>query len=307
MTPQVAALVSMAEYQARSLEFFSLKYAFVLDALLASVLVGATCGALGVFLVLRRLSMLGDAAGHAALPGLCGAFIVTGSLAPGGLLIGALASCLASTVCVGLISRGARARPDAAIGIVLSVFFGAGVVLLSWIQRHAVTQYAGLDAMLLGNAAGIERGQLYWIAALSGAVLLGLALAWRPLALASFDPGFARVAGVPVRALHYGLLCALALCVILSVQAVGVILVSAMLIIPACAALALSTRLASCVMIACGIGVLSGVLGAWASYIQEGLATGPAMVLIATGFFAAATLYGQLRRRRRAGAPGQGA
>ena len=285
-------LLPWSEYQTRTLEFFTFKYAFVFDALVASVCVGAVCGAVGTFLVLRRLSLLGDAAGHAALPGLCVAFALTGSLAPLGLLLGALGSSLLASLSVGVLSRGARSRPDAAIGIVLSVFFGAGVVLLSWIQRTATTQYAGLNSMLLGNVAGIEPDQLHLILGLSLGLALALLIWFRPLAISTFDEEFARSLGLPTRLIHYALLGALALAVIISVQAVGVILVSAMLIIPASTAMFLTKRLGFAVLLSAALGALAGVLGAWISYIQEGVATGPAMVLVASCGFGLAYVFG---------------
>lgn len=276
----------------RSAEFFSFKYAFVADALLASSLVGLTCGVVGTFLVLRRLSLLGDAASHAALPGLCLAFLATGGLGVGALMFGALGAAFAAAILVGVFSRGPRTRQDAAIGIVLSSFFGLGSVLLSYIQRAATTSYAGLDALLLGNVAGISPEQLLAIKLTAGALLGGVVLFWRPLSLSTFDEGFARHVGVPVRLVHYALLGAMALCVVVSAQAVGVVLVCAMLIIPAQAALFVSKRLSVVAALAGLIGVLSGMGGAYLSYIQEGLATGPAMVLLAAAIFLGCMVFG---------------
>lgn len=284
-----------ARWAARSVEFFSFKYGFVADALLASVTVGVMCGLVGTFLVLRRLSLLGDAAGHSALPGLCVAFIVTGSLGASALMFGALGSALLASLVVGWISRGPRSRPDAAIGIVLSGFFGLGTLLLSYIQRTATTSYAGLDSLLLGNVAGISPGQLHLLLAVAGALIAALVVFWRPLVLSTFDEGFARGLGVPVRAIHYGLLMAMALSVVVSIQAVGVVLISAMLIIPGSAALFLSRRLPLVAAWAALIGGVSGMAGAYLSYIQEGLATGPAMVLVASALFLLAMVFGPRR------------
>jgi manganese/zinc/iron transport system permease protein len=299
--------LEIAEISARSLEFFSFKYAFVARALTASILVGGLCGAVGTFLVLRRLSLMGDAAGHSTLPGICVAFLLAGSVSTLPIMAGALVSALLAAIAVGVITRGPRSRSDAAIGIVLSVFFGAGIVLLSYIQRVATTSYAGLDAMLLGNVAGISPEQLIVLGVvtvlLGGATLLYL----RPLSISTFDPGFAASVGIPVRAIHYGLLGALSLSVVVSVQAVGVVLVSAMLIIPGASAVYWFKRMPGVLAAAVGIGALSGALGAWISYLFEGVSTGPAMVLVATTFFLSSLAFGPrggllwraVRRRRR--------
>jgi manganese/zinc/iron transport system permease protein len=288
----VAAATESSVLTARALEFFTFQYDFVRDALIASILVGALCGVVGVFLVLRGLSLLGDAAGHATLPGLAVAFILTGGLAAPALLLGALASAFLASVTVGVISRGARARPDAAIGIVLSVFFGAGTVLLTYIQRTATTSYAGLDSMLLGNVAGITTGQLVAIATATVTLLSAVVVTYRHLLVSTFDPVFAASIGVRTRLIHYGLLGALAVTIVVSVQAVGVVLVSAMLITPASAALFLSSRLERVLAYAGIIGAVSGACGAFLSYLGEGVATGPAIVLVASTIFLACMLFG---------------
>ena len=280
------------QWGARSAEFFAFKYDFVLNAVLASMTVGALCGLVGTFLVLKGMSLLGDAAGHSALPGLCIAFLVTGTLDFGGLFVGAIAAALLSALTVGVISRGPRARPDAAIGIVLSVFFGVGIVLLSWIQRVATTSYAGLDSMLLGNVAGITPAQLYTLFGVTAVFALAALVFHRPLTLAIFDETFARSVGVPTGVVHYGLLLALALSVVVSVQAVGVVLVSAMLIIPASAGVFVSKRLPGVIACAMTIGAGSGFVGAYVSTIQEGVATGPAMVLTASLAFGLCLVFG---------------
>ena len=308
-TPTILLAADFAEYQSRAIEFFSFKYQFVTLALVASIVVGALCGLVGTFLVLRRLSLLGDAAGHSTLPGLAIAFLVVGSLSTGALMVGALVSSFLSALAVGLFSSGPRSRPDAAIGIVLSVFFGVGIVLLSYIQRVATTSYAGLDSMLLGNVAGITTGQL--IALIVTAVVLSGAtlLFYRPLSLSTFDPEFARSIGVPVRLVHYSLLGALACSVVVSVQAVGVVLVSAMLIIPGASALFWARRLPVVLGVAVIIGATSGMLGALTSYVFEGVSTGPAMVLVASAFFIASLVLGPrqgvLVTMRRAGGAAQ--
>lgn len=280
------------DYSVRAQEFFFFKYDFVRDALFASSLVGATCAVVGCFLILRGLSLLGDAAGHSTLPGLCFAFLMSGSMSPGVLFVGALGSSFLSAMIVGVIARAPRTRPDAAIGIVLSVFFGVGIVLLSYIQTHASGHYAGLESMLLGNVAGITSEQIVTLSFVSVLLLGGVWVFYRPLMLSTFDAEFACALGVPVRVIHYGLLGALSLSVVVSIQAVGVVLVSAMLIIPPSAAFFIAPRMRAVLAWSGLLGALSGACGAFVSYMFEGISTGPAMVLVAALFFCLAILFG---------------
>jgi manganese/zinc/iron transport system permease protein len=276
----------------RAVEFFSFQYDFAINALLSSMLVGAVCAVVGAFLVLRGMSLLGDATGHATLPGVCAAFVLIGTKQMGMLLVGALVSAFLAAILVGVLSRGSRSRPDAAIGVVLSVFFGIGIVMLSYIQNSPTAAQAGLQSFLFGNAAGVSREQLYMLAAISAVLIAGVGVFFRPLAVATFDPTFARSIGVPTRLVHYGLLAALSVAVVVSIQAVGVVLVSAMLIIPPSAALFLTKRLPRALVLAGVIGMASGALGAFFSYLWEGVATGPAMVLVAGALFAVAFVFG---------------
>lgn len=288
----VPALISMSVLWERAIEFFSFRYAFAIDALIASILVGVVCGLIGTFMVLRGMSLIGDATGHATLPGVALAFLVIGSKSVGGLLIGALLSALAATLLIGVIGRGPRTRPDAAIGIVMSVFFGIGIVLLSYIQNSPTGAQSGLDGFLFGNAAGIARSQLYVLICVSLTLIALVGVFYRPLKLTIFDDGFARAIGIPTNLIQAGLLGALSVSVVLSIQAVGVVLVAAMLIIPPSTALFFSKRFGRVLFVSMAVGAVSGALGAFFSYLAEGVATGPAMVLVAATFFIVALFIG---------------
>lgn len=276
----------------RALEFFTFRYDFVAYALGAAVLVGLICALVGTFLVLRGFSLMGDAVGHATLPGVAGAFLITGQQHPAALLTGALVSAVLASLTVSFFSRGPRVRSDAAIGIVLSVFFGIGIVLLATIQASATGAQAGLTNFLFGNAAAITAGQL-WVLLGVGILLFAVViLFYRPLALMTFDEGYARSIGINTGALEVGLLAALAIAVVISIQAVGVILVAAMLIIPPSAGRFLSKSLPGVIFFAMAIGALSGAFGSMTSYIYEGVATGPAMVLVAAAIFMISFFFG---------------
>ncbi|MFW5968905.1 MAG: metal ABC transporter permease, partial [Persicimonas sp.] len=284
--------VIASQFAERAHQFLSFEYDFALNALLASTLVGALCAVVGAFLVLRGMSLLGDATGHATLPGVCVAFVVVGAKETGPLLIGALIAGFLASLLVGVLSRGERTRPDAAIGIVLAVFFAVGILLLSYVQNSPTAAQSGLDSFLFGNAAGVTCGQLWVLVAVAAALLGGVVVFYRALVVTIFDPIFARSIGVPTNAVEYALLGALSVAVVVSIQAVGVVLVAAMLIIPASAGLFLSARLPRVLLWAALIGLVSGALGAFVRFVFEGVATGPAMVIIAGAFFGLALVIG---------------
>jgi ABC-type Mn2+/Zn2+ transport system permease subunit len=271
----------VSEFVSRFADFVTLEHAFALDATLAGMLVGAVCGTIGVFLVLRGESLVGDAAGHATLPGVCAAFLITGSKSLPVLLSGALVSALVSIAALSAIGLARRTREDAAIGTVLSVSFGVGVVLLSVVQREPSGAQAGLNSFLFGSAAAVSRSQLAQLAVLGGAAVATVIALRRPLAIATFDPVFARSIGLPTRVLHGLVLVALCIAVVVSIQAVGVVLVSAMVIIPPTTARFLQRSLGGVLVASACLGALTGWIGAAASYIFDGLPTGPTMVLVA--------------------------
>lgn len=272
----------------RSLEFLAFRWSFAVDGLITGVIVGALCGLVGVFMVLRRLSLVGDATGHATLPGVCVAFLLTGSKTLPVLLAGALASgLLANAAIAGLLTL-PRTRPDAVIGVVLSVFFGLGIVLLSYVQVSPTGAQSGLQSFLFGSAAGVARSQVVTIAVLALAVAALVLAFLRPLTLATFDPVFAGSVGVPVRAIEYATLLVLAVVVVVSIRTVGVVLVAAMLVVPPSAALLVCRRrIGAAAAVSALVGAFSGAVGTYVSFVFEGLSTGPTMVVVAGVIFAA--------------------
>lgn len=291
----------------RAVEFFTFRYDFLKTTVAGALMVGVTCGLLGTFLVLRRMSLMGDALGHAALPGVGLAFLLVGTKALAPMVLGATATAMAAALAVGFITRNARTYPDAALGMVLAAFFGLGVVLLSYIQNSPNAAKSGLSDFLFGNAAAIRPDELWLLGGLLVVTLGAVLVLYRPLQLTTFDPGMAASMGLPVRAIHYGLLGLVALTIVASIQSVGVVLVAAMLITPASTAYLLTDRLPVMLALSAGIGAASGLLGALMSYLFDGFSSGPSMVLVASTFFALAFLLapgqGQLarwlRRRRK--------
>ncbi len=213
--------------------------------LVGAVILGIAAGVLGAFAVLRRRSLVGDALSHAALPGVCIAFVATGAkdattLAAGAAVVGVIAAGL-----ILVIERSGRIRPDAAIGVVLTGFFSLGVVMLTFLANFNNSSQAGLDTYLFGQAAGLLIGDLTVMAVLCAVSLALVALAFRPLKTALFDLDFAGSIGLPVRLLELAMTAMLVVAIVIGVRTVGAILMVAMLIVPTVTARQLTGRLST--------------------------------------------------------------
>ncbi len=246
---------------------------------LGSALLGIVSGALGAFAVLRRQSMLGDAMSHAALPGVVLAFIVTGSKDPLALMIGAALAGLLGALLVTAVVRTTRIKSDSALGLALAVFFGLGLVLLTYVQKLPDAAQAGLDRYLFGQAATLLERDVVAMAALGMPALLLLALFWKELKLLTFDPGFATSLGVPVHLLDVLLTSLLVVAIVIGLQTVGVVLMSALIVAPAVAARQWTDRLGVMVLLSGAFGALAGVAGALISSTAARLPTGPIIVI----------------------------
>jgi manganese/zinc/iron transport system permease protein len=260
------------------MEFFG-DYTLRLVAVGSAVL-GATSGALGSFAYLRRQSLLGDAVSHAALPGIVLAFMLTGSKLPLVLMLGAGLAGWLGTLVVRLVVRRSRVPYDSALGIILAVFFGVGLVLLTMVQKRADASQAGLESFLFGQAASLLKRDVVAMAVLAMIAVVLVLLLWKEFKLLSFDPDFAASLGLPVRRLDGLLTFLLVVAIIIGLQTVGVVLMSAMIVAPAAAARQWSRRLAPMVLTAAAIGVFSGVSGSFFSSTIPRLPTGPTIVLV---------------------------
>ena len=246
---------------------------------LGAATLGVVGGGLGSYAVLRGQSLLGDAISHAALPGIALAFLLTGSKTPVVLLLGAAgAGTLAALIILG-VTDATRVTYDSALALTLSVFFGVGLVLLTYIQRHAGASQAGLDAFLFGQAAALVERDVVTMAALGGAALLAMMAFWKEFKLLAFDPDFGASLGIPMRALDVGLTTLLVVAIVIGLQTVGVVLMSAVIIAPAAAARQWTDRLGLMVALAATFGAGSGVGGAVLSASVARLPTGPTIVL----------------------------
>lgn len=258
---------------------------------LGSLVLGIVSGCLGAFAVLRKQSLLGDAISHAALPGIVLIFIATRSKAPLPLMLGAAAAGWIATLLIMRIVRSTRIKFDSALGFTLSVFFGFGMVLLTFVQRQPDARQAGLDKFLFGQAATLLVQDVLAMALLGGLALLIMGLFWKEFKLLSFDTEFATSLGFPVRRLDILLTSLIVIAIVVGLQAVGVVLMSAMLIAPAAAARQWTDRLEVMVALSAGFGALAGVSGAVISSTVPRLSTGPTIVIIATGIVLVSLLF----------------
>ncbi len=250
---------------------------------LGSATLGVVSGALGTYAVLRKQSLLGDAISHAALPGIALAFLLTRSKAPLVLVAGAAAAGWIGTLLVMSIVRSTRIKYDTALGLVLSVFFGFGLVLLTYLQRKVSdAQQAGLDKFIFGQAGTLLEQDVLTMAVLGALALVVLIVLWKEFKLLSFDPDFGASLGFPMRLLDVILTTLLVVAIVIGLQTVGVVLMSAMIVAPAAAARQWTDRLSVMVVLSAGFGALAGVSGAVISSSAQRLPTGPTIVLCAS-------------------------
>lgn len=253
---------------------------------LGSGTLGIVSGALGTFAVLRKQSLLGDAISHAALPGICLAFLLTRSKSPLVLITGAAVAGWLGTLLVLGIVKSTRIKEDSALGLVLSTFFGLGLMLLTFIQRLPDASQAGLDKFLFGQAAALLVRDVVTMAVLGAVALVLLLVFWKEFKLLAFDPDFAASLGFPVRLLDMLLTTLLVLAIVIGLQTVGAVLMSAMLVAPAAAARQWTDRLGVMVVLAALFGALAGVAGAVVSSSAARLPTGPTIVLCVSALVA---------------------
>jgi manganese/iron transport system permease protein len=258
-----------------------LGYDFVLRALAEVVVMGVTCGAIGAYVVVRRLAFIGDAISHAVFPGIVVAYILGTSI-----VLGALVAGIATAIAIGWVARGGRIREDAAIGIFFAAAFALGVVLISTQQ----TYQGDLSGFLVGNLQGVSVVDIVISAATALVVLLLLTALHKELLLVSFDRTLASALGYPVFALDLLVLLLLTVTIVVSIQAVGIILVLAMLVTPAATARLLVDRFGPMLALGAAIGAIVGVVGYYLSF-HLGTASGATIVLLMTVVFVAAFVF----------------
>lgn len=262
--------------------FEPLGHAFFVRALLAAALVGTVCAVVGTFVVLRGLAFIGDAISHAAFPGVVAAFLLKGPY-----LLGAGIAAVTTALAIGWVSRRARIRADTAIGVLFAGTFALGVFLFSTIQGYV----ADLFSFLFGYLLSTTVEDLIGLAVLGAIVLGTVAVLWKELLYATFDPLGAAASGLRVDRLESLFLALVALTIVISLQAVGIILVVAMLVTPAATAQLLAVRFGQLMAVAVVVGVGASIVGLYLSYWLDA-ASGATIVLVETAAFLAALALG---------------
>lgn len=255
-------------------------------------LLGLVSGLVGTLAVLRRRALAGDALAHATLPGLCLAFLAVGHRHLPSLLLGAALTGLFGLACVSVLARGSRVKDDAALALVLGVFFGAGIVLSRWIQNRASEgSKAGLDSFLLGKTSGMILADVILIGSVSAFVLVVVAALFKEFRITLFDTPFAQATGWPTGAIDQLLMLLIGLVVVAGLPSVGVVMITSLLVIPAAAARFWTDRFEIMACLASFFGMVACVSGVILSTLFEDLPTGALMTLCATAVFVVSALF----------------
>jgi ABC-type Mn2+/Zn2+ transport system permease subunit len=264
-----------------------LQFGFMQRGLLASVLVAAVCGILGSFVVLKGLAFIGDALAHASFGGVALAFVLGINI-----YLGAFIFALATAFGIGAISQRGRVSFDTAIGVLFSGTFALGILIISRVDRYTTD----LFGYLFGDVLSITETDLWTIAALGLTVLALVAVFYRQLLFVAFDPTVAAASGVPARFLEYLLLALLGVTIVTAIQAVGIVMVVALLVTPSATAYLFVRRFHHMILVSVAVGSLSALLGIYLSYYLD-LASGAAIILVATAlFFITLALTGRARK-----------
>ena len=262
---------------------------------LGTAVLGAVTGMLGSFAVLRKQSLLGDAISHAALPGIAIAFLITGAKDSNVLLLGALASGLIGTFWIrGIISK-THLKSDTALGLILSLFFGFGMLLLTFIQKQPNANQAGLDKYLFGQAATLLERDVWMMTIVTGICLFVLLLFWKEFKILLFDADYTKTLGFNTKFIDILITTFIVLAIVLGLQTVGVVLMSAMLLAPAAAARQWTNSLSVMVFLAAIFGAFSGIFGTAISASQNNLSTGPVIVIVAGVFVLVSFIFSPSR------------
>ncbi|HOA24153.1 MAG TPA: metal ABC transporter permease [Aggregatilineales bacterium] len=261
-----------------------ISFAFMQRGLAAGVLAGIACAVLSAFVVWRGMAFVGDAMAHTILPGVVIAF-----LRGANLFVGALIAAILTALGIGWFSRDREVREDTAIGVMFSGFFALGILLLS-----RVRSYQDLTHILFGDILGVSSTDLWIIAGVTVLVIAAVVLFYKELLVTSFDPGHAVAIGLSPELVRYGLLILLALTVVAAIQAVGVVMVIALLVTPAATASLLARQLPRIMLLGAVFAVISAVVGLYASYYAN-VASGAAIVLTLTVLFLLAFLFAPRR------------
>jgi ABC-type Mn2+/Zn2+ transport system permease subunit len=272
------------------------QYDFLQKALITSVMVGIICGVIGCFIILRGMSLMGDAISHAVLPGVALSYLLGINI-----FFGAVFTGLLTAIGIGYISQNSRIKHDTAIGIMFSSAFALGIIMITIMQSSA-----DLYHILFGNVLAVPTSEMWMTFAVGVIVLAAVYLFYKELLVTTFDPTMSAAYGLPNKLIHYLLMALLTMATVASLKTVGIVLVVAMLITPAATAYLLTNRLSFMIYLAAGFGVISAVVGLYFSFTYN-LSSGSTIVLVATSLFLLAfffspkqgTLWRSLRVRKK--------
>jgi manganese/zinc/iron transport system permease protein len=283
------------------IEFFSFSDPNVRYVVLGTLLLTGSTAMVGSFALLKKKILVGDAIAHAVLPGVCLAFLVTGTKHPVPLSLGAFTTGWLALVLIDQITRRSKIKEDTAIALVLSVTFGLGILLLTAIQHTGNAAQVGLSNFLFGKAAALVSDDLKTLTLLSLALIAIVLLFFKEFTLVAFDKAFAQASGLPVQRLELLLTSLTVVAIVVGIRAVGILLMTAMLITPPAAARFWTHRLPKMVLLSAVLGMIAGLVGSFVSYLAPAMPTGPWIVitisLMAYGSFLLAPRKGLLARK----------
>ena len=265
-------------------------YQFLNRALITSIIVGIVCGTVGSLIVLRGLSLMGDAMSHAVLPGVALSFLFGIPMFVGALITGMIAS-----IFIGYITSSSKTKPDAAIGISFTAFLASGIIIISLINTTT-----DLYHILFGNLLAITNSAFLTTIVIGSIVLILIIIFYRPLMISTFDPTFSRMSGLNTTLLHYFVMLLLSLVTVASIQTVGIILVVALLITPASTAFLISKKLYSMMIIASLISVIRSIVGLYYSYIYN-IPSGATIVLCTFVIYIITLFFTKFTNRKKRG------
>ncbi|SUL01859.1 metal ABC transporter permease [Staphylococcus aureus] len=265
-------------------------YQFLNRALITSIIVGIVCGTVGSLIVLRGLSLMGDAMSHAVLPGVALSFLFGIPMFVGALITGMIAS-----IFIGYITSSSKTKPDAAIGISFTAFLASGIIIISLINTTT-----DLYHILFGNLLAITNSAFLTTIVIGSIVLILIIIFYRPLMISTFDPTFSRMSGLNTTLLHYFVMLLLSLVTVASIQTVGIILVVALLITPASTAFLISKKLYSMMIIASLISVISSIVGLYYSNIYN-IPSGATIVLCTFVIYIITLFFTKFTNRKKRG------
>lgn len=265
-------------------------YQFLNRALITSIIVGIVCGTVGSLIVLRGLSLMGDAMSHAVLPGVALSFLFGIPMFIGALITGMIAS-----IFIGYITSSSKTKPDAAIGISFTAFLASGIIIISLINTTT-----DLYHILFGNLLAITNSAFLTTIVIGSIVLILIIIFYRPLMISTFDLTFSRMSGLNTTLLHYFVMLLLSLVTVASIQTVGIILVVALLITPASTAFLISKKLYSMMIIASLISVISSIVGLYYSYIYN-IPSGATIVLCTFVIYIITLFFTKFTNRKKRG------